>query len=123
MPGCRRNRGEVPRIRLGKRYVNVLWVVPIAFVVLVLGIAICQGLYETPWFQQFIARYPGISKSALAVHTGYPLWLRLQHFLNMLFMAFIIRSGIQILAVTRASIGTGIARRKPTGSAFSIPSQ
>ena len=90
--------GEVPRIRLGKRYVNVLWVIPIAFVVLVLGIAICQGLYETPWFQQFIARYPGISKSALAVHTGYPLWLRVQHFLNMLFMFFIIRAGIQILA-------------------------
>jgi DMSO/TMAO reductase YedYZ molybdopterin-dependent catalytic subunit/thiosulfate reductase cytochrome b subunit len=90
--------GEVPRIRLGKRWINVLWVIPLAFVVLVLGIAVRQGLYETRWFQQFLVRYPGIPESALAVHTGYPLWLRVEHFLNMLFMFFIIRAGIQILA-------------------------
>ena len=40
--------GEVPRIRVGKRWVNVLWVIPIAFVVLLLGIAVCEGLYATP---------------------------------------------------------------------------
>ena len=90
--------GEVPRIRIGKRWVNVLWALPIAFVVLVLGIAVCQGLYETLWFQQFLARYPGIPKSAPAVDSGFPLWLRVEHFLNMFFMFFIIRSGIQILA-------------------------
>ena len=89
--------GEVPRIRLGERRINVLWAIPLAFVILVLGIAVCQGLYETPWFQQFLARYPGIPNAA-QVHTGYPLWLRLQHFLNLFFMAFIIRSGLQILA-------------------------
>ena len=89
--------GEVPRIRLGERRINVLWAIPLAFVILVLGIAVCQGLYETPWFQQFLARYPGIPIAA-QVHTGYPLWLRLQHFLNLFFMAFIIRSGLQILA-------------------------
>jgi len=89
--------GEVPRIRLGERRINVLWATPPAFVILVLGIAVCQGLYETPWFQQFLARYPGIPTAA-QVHTGFPLWLRLQHFLNLFFMAFIIRSGLQILA-------------------------
>ena len=80
----------------GQARINVLWAIPITFVVLVLGIAVCQGLYATPWFQQFLARYPGIS--APAVNSGFPLWLRLQHFLNMLFMFFIIRAGIQILA-------------------------
>ena len=89
--------GEVPRIRLGKRRINVLWAIPLVFVVLILGIAVCQGLFTTPWFQQFLVRYPGIPAAA-QVHSGYPLWLRLQHFLNLLFMAFIIRSGIQILA-------------------------
>jgi methionine sulfoxide reductase catalytic subunit len=89
--------GQVPRIRLGERRINVLWAIPLAFVVLVLGIAVCQGLYETQWFQQFLALYPGIPTAA-QVHTGYPLWLRLQHFLNLFFMAFIIRSGLQILA-------------------------
>ena len=34
---------QIPRIRIGKRWVNVLWVLPIAFVVLVLGIAVCQA--------------------------------------------------------------------------------
>jgi len=32
------------------------------------------------------------------VDSGFPWWLRLQHFLNMIFMMFIIRAGIQILA-------------------------
>jgi sulfoxide reductase catalytic subunit YedY len=89
--------GEVPKIRVGKRWINVLWAIPLALVVLVLGIAVCQGLFESAWFQKFLARYPGIPTSA-QVHTGYPLWLRLQHFLTLFFMAFIIRSGIQILA-------------------------
>src|SRR6185312_6490743 len=90
--------GEVPRIRFGNRWINVLWAIPIAFVVLVLGIAVCQGLYATTWFQQFLVRYPGIPTSAPTVNSGFPLWLRVAHFLNMLFMFFIIRAGIQILA-------------------------
>ncbi|HWG11427.1 MAG TPA: hypothetical protein VN693_08035, partial [Rhodanobacteraceae bacterium] len=77
--------GEVPRIRVGKRWINVLWILPVAFVVLILGIAVCQGLFTSPWFQQFVVRYPGISKSAMVVQGGYPLWLRVEHFLNMLF--------------------------------------
>jgi methionine sulfoxide reductase catalytic subunit len=32
------------------------------------------------------------------VHSGFPLWLRWQHFLNLFFLMFIMRSGIQILA-------------------------
>ncbi len=52
--------GGVPKIRLGKRLINVLWAIPLVFVVLVLGIALCQGLFKTPWFQDFLARYPGI---------------------------------------------------------------
>ncbi|MEO9190543.1 MAG: hypothetical protein ABI224_11175, partial [Acetobacteraceae bacterium] len=83
---------------MGTRLINVLWAIPVVFVVLVLGIAVCQGLFNTDWFQQFLLRYPGVPKSAPAVHAGYPLWLRVEHFLNMFFMFFIIRSGIQILA-------------------------
>ncbi len=89
---------EVPRVRVGKRWINVLWALPIVFVVLVIGAAICQGLYLTPWFQHYVARYPGIPIAERAVQGGFPLWLRLQHFLNLFFMAFIIRAGIQILA-------------------------
>lgn len=88
---------KVPQLRVRGRLVNVLWVLPIVFVILILGVAVWRPLYGTPWFQQFLARYPGIPSYA-EVHTGFPWWLCLLHFLNLFFMAFIIRSGIQILA-------------------------
>ncbi len=43
-------------------------------------------------------RYPGSPASAHAIGSGFPTWLRVQHFLNLFFMAFIIRAGVQILA-------------------------
>lgn len=90
--------GVVPRIKIGKRWINVLWVLPLGFVLLVIGVAAAQALRELPAVQNFLVRYPGIPQSAPAVTSGFPAWLRVQHFLNILFMAFIIRSGIQVLA-------------------------
>ena len=68
------------------------------FVLLVLGIAMAQALRQLPAVQDFVSRYPGVPASAQAVSSGFPGWLRLQHFLNLFFMTFIIRSGVQILA-------------------------
>ena len=48
--------------------------------------------------QELISRYPGMVPSSQAVRSGFPAWLRWQHFLNAFFMIFIIRSGLQILA-------------------------
>jgi len=90
--------GIVPRIRFGSRWVNVLWALPIAFALLVIGVAVAQALRQMPGVQAFLVRYPGIPASAHAVDSGFPAWLRLTHFLNLFFMAFIIRAGIQILA-------------------------
>ena len=90
--------GIVPRIRFGQRWVNVLWALPIAFVLLVIGVAVAQALRTLPDVQAFLVRYPGVPASAHAVMSGFPAWLRLTHFLNLFFMAFIIRAGIQILA-------------------------
>jgi methionine sulfoxide reductase catalytic subunit len=90
--------GVVPKIRIGRRWVNVLWILPIGFVLAVIGVAVAQALRELPAVQEFLVRYPGVPPSAHAVTDGFPAWLRLQHFLNLLFMAFIIRSGIQVLA-------------------------
>jgi methionine sulfoxide reductase catalytic subunit len=51
-----------------------------------------------PAVQRFMARYPGTLTSPGA-HPGLPWWVDAQHFLNALFMIFIIiRAGIQILA-------------------------
>ncbi|UFW72974.1 molybdopterin-dependent oxidoreductase [Bradyrhizobium sp. WU425] len=90
--------GIVPHIRLGNRWFNVLWVIPLGAAALVLLIALAQNLRELSTVQDFIRRYPGIAQNAPSVDTGFPWWLQLQHFLNMLFMMLIMRAGIQILA-------------------------
>ncbi|HQT38939.1 MAG TPA: molybdopterin-dependent oxidoreductase [Acidocella sp.] len=90
--------GVVPRVRVGKHWFNVLWVLPIGFVLLVVGVAMAQAMRQLPGVQAFVLHYPGAPALVAAVTSGYPLWLRAQHFLNLLFMAFIIRAGIQILA-------------------------
>ena len=76
----------------------MLWVLPIGFVLAVIGVAISQALRELPAVQEFLVRYPGRPAIRARRHHGFPAWLRVQHFLNLLFMAFIIRSGIQVLA-------------------------
>jgi sulfoxide reductase catalytic subunit YedY len=90
--------GVVPKIRIGRRWINVLWALPAGFVLAVIGVAVAQALRELPAVQDFLVRYPGVPPSARIVSTGFPAWLRVQHFLNLFFMAFIIRAGIQILA-------------------------
>jgi DMSO/TMAO reductase YedYZ molybdopterin-dependent catalytic subunit/thiosulfate reductase cytochrome b subunit len=90
--------GVVPKIRIGRHWISVLWALPIGFVLAVIGVAIAQALRELPAIQDFLVHYPGVPPSTRAVSDGFPAWLRGQHFLNLLFMAFIVRSGIQVLA-------------------------
>jgi len=92
------SEGIVPRLRVGQRWISVLWALPIGAAALILAIALAQSLREYPDVKAFLTRYPGIAQAAPSVDSGFPWWLRLQHFLNMLFMMFIIRAGIQILA-------------------------
>ena len=91
-------KGRAPEVRIFKWWVNCFWLVPIGAFGLIFFIAASQGLRETAWWQHFVALYPGQPLQAPKVHTGYPWWLRLQHYVNMFFMFFIIRAGIQILA-------------------------
>ncbi len=90
--------GVVPRIRIGQRWINVLWALPVFFGLLVAGVVVAQALRQAPAVQDFLVRYPGVPLSAPAVTTGFPGWLRLLHFLNVFFMVFIVRAGVQILA-------------------------
>ena len=90
--------GVVPKIRIGRRWINVLWILPVAFLLLVLGITLAQALREIPAVQRFLMRYPGAPPIAPILIAGFPLWLRVQHFLNLWFMTFIIRAGLQVLA-------------------------
>ncbi len=90
--------GIVPLIRFRTRWYSVLWALPIAFVLLIVGVAVAQALRQVPEVQAFLVRYPGAPADARVVMSGFPLWLRVTHFLNLLFMTFIIRAGVQILA-------------------------
>jgi len=90
--------GIAPRIRIGRRWISVLWAIPIGAVALVLLIAIAQSLRELSGVKAFIEHYPGIAQTAPSVDSGFPWWLQLQHFINMFFMLFILRAGVQILA-------------------------
>jgi methionine sulfoxide reductase catalytic subunit len=87
-------------VRLGRdRWFNLLWLLPIGFVLLIVAVAAAKGLRGTEWAQRFIARYPGTVEPAGAEqHAGFPVWAGLQHFFNLFFMIFIIRSGVQILS-------------------------
>jgi sulfoxide reductase catalytic subunit YedY len=91
-------QGIVPVIRIGRRWISILWALPIGATALVVLIAVAQAARELPSVQAFITEYPGIAQAAPSVDSGFPWWLQLQHFLKMLFMVFIIRAGIQILA-------------------------
>jgi len=79
------------------------------------GVAVAQALRELPAVQNFLLRYPGVSTAAVAVTSGFPAWLRLSHFLNLFFMTFIVRAGVQILADHRGCIGSATARRERSG--------
>lgn len=90
--------GIIPRIRFGTRWISILWALPLGGALFILMITLAQSLREIESVKAFIEHYPGIAQAAPSVESGFPWWLRLQHFVNMFFMMFIIRAGIQILA-------------------------
>src|SRR5262249_24573388 len=61
----------VPHIRIGKRWLNIIWAVPIAAVALIIAIAVAQTLREIPAVEPFLQRYPGVPKAQPAV-VGFP---------------------------------------------------
>ncbi len=89
---------RVPHVRIGKRWFNTLWLIPVIVAGLIIGIAVCQQLRTYPAVQNFIHNYPGTGTFQPPVNTGFPLWLRILHFLNLLLLLLIIRAGLQILA-------------------------
>ncbi len=92
--------GIAPRVRVGRtNWFNLLWLLPIGFVVLIVAVAAAKGLRDTPAVQQFIQHYPGTLYPPNAeANAGFPAWVGWQHFFNLFLMIFIIRSGVQILS-------------------------
>ena len=97
--GLAQNRAQLPSVRIGRRWFSSLWLVPLGIVGLALSIAVVREMTRYGWYQDFITRYPGTSTDYVdPVDSGFPWWLRWQHFFNLLFMMFMIRAGLQILA-------------------------
>jgi DMSO/TMAO reductase YedYZ molybdopterin-dependent catalytic subunit/thiosulfate reductase cytochrome b subunit len=97
--GLPQDRAKLPSVRIGRRWFSSLWLVPLGIVGLALSIAVVREMTRYGWYQDFITRYPGTSTDYVdPVDSGFPWWLRWQHFLNLLFMMFMIRAGLQILA-------------------------
>jgi methionine sulfoxide reductase catalytic subunit len=90
--------GITPRVRLRARWVSVLWALPIAVALLLILVAVAKGLRQTAGIQSFIREYPGTITTPRPTAIGIPWWARAEHFFNLFFMMFIIRSGLQILA-------------------------
>lgn len=92
-------KGVAPRVRVGSRWFNLLWLLPMGFVGLLLAVAAAKGLRNVDSVARFIDRYPGTIETAEAkANPGFPVWVGILHFFNLFMMMFIIRAGLQILA-------------------------
>ena len=91
-------QGIFPRIRVGSRWINTLWALPIGAAALLCLVALAQSLRELPSVRPSFGTIPASRNRRRRSTPGFPWWLQLQHFLNMFFMLFIMRAGLQILA-------------------------
>jgi DMSO/TMAO reductase YedYZ molybdopterin-dependent catalytic subunit/thiosulfate reductase cytochrome b subunit len=90
--------GIAPRLRIGaNKWFNLLWLLPLGWGGLLGSVAAAQYLRGIRAVQAFILRHPGTGASAHFA-SDMPAWLRVQHFVNLFFLIFIIRAGLQILA-------------------------
>ena len=63
-------QGIAPRIRVGRRWINTLWGLPIAAAALLCLIALAQSLRELPGVEAFIRQHPDIAQAAPSVDWG-----------------------------------------------------
>ena len=90
--------GIVPRVRIGaSRWFNLVWLLPIGWGLLLLGVGAAQYLRHLPAVEGFVRLHPGTG-FATPFGTPMPAWLHVQHFLNLFLLTFIVRAGLQILA-------------------------
>jgi thiosulfate reductase cytochrome b subunit len=74
------------------RWFALLWVIPVAIVVLAAVVLGAQWLRTMPGVQSFLADYPG-QVERQGGPQGFPLWVQWSHFFNLLLILLIIRSG------------------------------
>ncbi len=75
------------------KWFKFVWIIPVALVLLLAVVLIAQWLRRLPEVQAFMVDFPGASDLPAGAPVGFPAWLGWQHFLNMLIIVLIIRSG------------------------------
>jgi thiosulfate reductase cytochrome b subunit len=88
------------RFRAG-RWFKLVWIVPLAAVVVIGVILSAQAIRSTPAVQNFLHTYPGQSQLPQGAPVGFPAWLQWQHFLSAFFILLIIRTGWQVRTTKR----------------------
>lgn len=100
-----------------RRWLHLLWVLPIMLVLLSATVLIAKVLRETGAVADFIDRFPGSPAPPPAAPIGLPAWIGWQHFLNAFFLLLVIRSGLEVRKPGRPSAfwtrsNTGLIRTK-----------
>ena len=100
--GIAQEMATLPQIRVGRKWYTTAQIltvlIPLGFVAGLCVVAFAQQIRTIPQVQAFIQEYPGTGRLSHPVQSGFPWWLRYQHYLNLFFMLLMIRSGLQILA-------------------------
>jgi len=100
--GIEQEMASLPQIRFGTKWFTTAQIltvlIPLGFAAALIVVATAQGMRTIPAVQEFLRAYPGTGDFAGAVHSGFPWWLRWQHYLNLFVMLIMMRSGLQILA-------------------------
>jgi hypothetical protein len=80
--------GVAPRVRIGNsKWFNLLWLLPIGFVLVITAVAVAKGLRGVPTVAEFIRQYPGrVVPPGAEGRAGFPVWIGWQHFFNMLLL-------------------------------------
>lgn len=93
MPKLSAPRAPQPSALRKSRWFPLVWALPLAAVLLVLGVLGAQWFLRSPSGQDFIAAYPGASAVPEGTPEGFPWWMKWQHALNFFLMVLIIRAG------------------------------
>lgn len=89
-------RMGMPRLRARKRFYRLTHLLPALVVLAVVVFVIARVIGATTSWQNFAATNPCVLPESDVF--GFPAWLRSMHWFNLLLMAVLFRSGIQILA-------------------------
>ena len=83
------------------RWFALVWVVPVAVLVLAAVVLGAQWLRTLSGVQSFVSDHPGHIDLPVGAPEGFPAWLRWSHFFNMLLIVMIIRSGWHVRTTQR----------------------